>query len=100
MALTAYMKVEGKSQGEIKGDCPQGGDKKDFGARRADCRAHDNAAGGQRPSGRAQSERADACLKCKDAVAYGAKLGRAGGARAPRYCCRRKAGCEQGRKHQ
>ena len=29
MALTAYMKVEGKSQGEIKGDCPQGGDKKD-----------------------------------------------------------------------
>ncbi|MDR2160965.1 MAG: Hcp family type VI secretion system effector [Desulfovibrio sp.] len=29
MALTAYLKVEGKSQGEIKGDCPQGGDKKD-----------------------------------------------------------------------
>lgn len=29
MALTAYMKVEGKTQGEIKGDCPQGGDKKD-----------------------------------------------------------------------
>ncbi len=29
MALTAYMKVTGKSQGEIKGDCPQGGDKKD-----------------------------------------------------------------------
>ena len=29
MALTAYMKVEGKSQGEIKGDCQQGGDKKD-----------------------------------------------------------------------
>ncbi len=30
MALTAYMKVEGSSQGEIKGDCPQGGDKKDL----------------------------------------------------------------------
>ncbi len=29
MALTAYLKVEGTSQGEIKGDCPQGGDKKD-----------------------------------------------------------------------
>ncbi|MDR3135787.1 MAG: Hcp family type VI secretion system effector [Deltaproteobacteria bacterium] len=29
MALTAYLKVEGKTQGEIKGDCPQGGDKKD-----------------------------------------------------------------------
>jgi type VI secretion system secreted protein Hcp len=29
MALTAYLKVTGKSQGEIKGDCPQGGDKKD-----------------------------------------------------------------------
>lgn len=29
MALTAYMKIEGKNQGEIKGDCPQGGDKKD-----------------------------------------------------------------------
>lgn len=29
MALTSYMKVTGKSQGEIKGDCPQGGDKKD-----------------------------------------------------------------------
>ncbi|MEG1610193.1 MAG: type VI secretion system tube protein TssD [Bilophila sp.] len=29
MALTAYLKVEGASQGEIKGDCPQGGDKKD-----------------------------------------------------------------------
>ncbi|MDR2605544.1 MAG: Hcp family type VI secretion system effector [Desulfovibrio sp.] len=29
MALTAYLKVEGKSQQEIKGDCPQGGDKKD-----------------------------------------------------------------------
>ncbi len=29
MALTAYMSVEGKTQGEIKGDCPQGGDKKD-----------------------------------------------------------------------
>jgi type VI secretion system secreted protein Hcp len=29
MALTAYAKVTGKSQGEIKGDCPQGGDKKD-----------------------------------------------------------------------
>lgn len=29
MALTAYVKVTGKSQGEIKGDCPQGGDKKD-----------------------------------------------------------------------
>ncbi|MDR1041849.1 MAG: Hcp family type VI secretion system effector [Deltaproteobacteria bacterium] len=29
MALTSYLKVTGKSQGEIKGDCPQGGDKKD-----------------------------------------------------------------------
>ncbi|MFP4049994.1 MAG: Hcp family type VI secretion system effector [Desulfovermiculus sp.] len=29
MALTAYMKVKGKNQGEIKGDCAQGGDKKD-----------------------------------------------------------------------
>ena len=29
MALTAYMSVKGKSQGDIKGDCPQGGDKKD-----------------------------------------------------------------------
>lgn len=29
MALTAYLKVEGTSQGEMKGDCPQGGDKKD-----------------------------------------------------------------------
>jgi type VI secretion system secreted protein Hcp len=29
MALTAYLKVTGASQGEIKGDCPQGGDKKD-----------------------------------------------------------------------
>lgn len=29
MALTAYMSINGKSQGEIKGDCPQGGDKKD-----------------------------------------------------------------------
>jgi type VI secretion system secreted protein Hcp len=29
MALTAYAKITGKSQGEIKGDCPQGGDKKD-----------------------------------------------------------------------
>ena len=28
MALTAYMKVTGKSQGEIKGDCQQSGDKK------------------------------------------------------------------------
>lgn len=29
MALTAYMAVKGKTQGDIKGDCPQGGDKKD-----------------------------------------------------------------------
>ena len=29
MALTMYMKVTGKSQGEIKGSCDQGGDKKD-----------------------------------------------------------------------
>lgn len=29
MALTAYLKIEGTSQGEMKGDCPQGGDKKD-----------------------------------------------------------------------
>lgn len=29
MALTAYMAVKGNSQGDIKGDCPQGGDKKD-----------------------------------------------------------------------
>ncbi|MDR2340370.1 MAG: Hcp family type VI secretion system effector [Deltaproteobacteria bacterium] len=29
MALTAYMSVKGKSQGDIKGDSAQGGDKKD-----------------------------------------------------------------------
>jgi type VI secretion system secreted protein Hcp len=29
MALTAYLAVKGNSQGDIKGDCPQGGDKKD-----------------------------------------------------------------------
>ena len=29
MAMTAYMAVKGKNQGEIKGDCVQGGDKKD-----------------------------------------------------------------------
>jgi len=29
MALTSYMKVTGKTQGEIKGDCTQSGDKKD-----------------------------------------------------------------------
>lgn len=29
MALTGYMKVTGKSQGQIKGDCTQSGDKKD-----------------------------------------------------------------------
>ena len=29
MALTAYMAVKGKNQGDIKGSCPQGGDKKD-----------------------------------------------------------------------
>ena len=29
MALTGYLKVTGKSQGEIKGDCTQSGDKKD-----------------------------------------------------------------------
>ncbi len=29
MALTAYMKIEGQTQGEMKGDCPQGQDKKD-----------------------------------------------------------------------
>lgn len=29
MALTAYLKIEAATQGEIKGDCPQGGDKKD-----------------------------------------------------------------------
>jgi type VI secretion system secreted protein Hcp len=29
MALTAYMSINGSSQGDIKGDCPQGGDKKD-----------------------------------------------------------------------
>jgi len=29
MALTAYMAVKGKTQGDIKGDCGQGGDKKD-----------------------------------------------------------------------
>jgi type VI secretion system effector, Hcp1 family len=29
MALTGYLAVKGKSQGDIKGDCPQGGDKKD-----------------------------------------------------------------------
>ena len=29
MALTAYMAVNGKNQGDIKGDCTQSGDKKD-----------------------------------------------------------------------
>jgi type VI secretion system secreted protein Hcp len=29
MAQTAYVAISGKSQGDIKGDCPQGGDKKD-----------------------------------------------------------------------
>ena len=29
MALTSYMKVKGKNQGDIKGDCSQSGDKKD-----------------------------------------------------------------------
>jgi len=29
MALTSYMKANGKTQGDIKGDCTQGGDKKD-----------------------------------------------------------------------
>lgn len=29
MALTSYMAVKGKTQGDIKGDCAQGGDKKD-----------------------------------------------------------------------
>ncbi|GHU11779.1 MAG: type VI secretion system tube protein Hcp [Zoogloeaceae bacterium] len=29
MALTAYLAVKGKTQGDIKGDSPQGGDKKD-----------------------------------------------------------------------
>jgi type VI secretion system secreted protein Hcp len=29
MALTAYLGINGNSQGDIKGDCPQGGDKKD-----------------------------------------------------------------------
>jgi type VI secretion system secreted protein Hcp len=29
MALTSYMKVKGKNQGDIKGDCTQSGDKKD-----------------------------------------------------------------------
>lgn len=29
MALTAYMAVNGKSQGDIKGDCAQSGDKKE-----------------------------------------------------------------------
>jgi type VI secretion system secreted protein Hcp len=29
MSLTAYLAVKGKNQGDIKGDCPQGGDKKD-----------------------------------------------------------------------
>ena len=29
MALTAYMKIEHQTQGEMKGDCPQGGDKLD-----------------------------------------------------------------------
>ena len=29
MALTAYMAVKGSSQGDIQGDCPQAGDKKD-----------------------------------------------------------------------
>jgi type VI secretion system secreted protein Hcp len=29
MALTAYLAFNGNSQGDVKGDCPQGGDKKD-----------------------------------------------------------------------
>ncbi|MEG9883596.1 MAG: Hcp family type VI secretion system effector [Hyphomicrobiales bacterium] len=29
MALTSYMSITGASQGDIKGDCPQAGDKKD-----------------------------------------------------------------------
>lgn len=29
MALTSYMKVKGNKSGDIKGDCQQGGDKKD-----------------------------------------------------------------------
>ena len=29
MALTSYMKVQGKKSGQVKGDCQQGGDKKD-----------------------------------------------------------------------
>ena len=29
MAMTAYMSVKGKTQGDIKGGCDQGGDKKD-----------------------------------------------------------------------
>lgn len=29
MALTAYLAVKGENQGDIKGDCPQDGDKKD-----------------------------------------------------------------------
>lgn len=29
MALTSYMSIKGASQGDIKGDCPQAGDKKD-----------------------------------------------------------------------
>jgi type VI secretion system secreted protein Hcp len=29
MALTAYLAVKGKTQGDIKGDCPHSGDKKD-----------------------------------------------------------------------
>lgn len=29
MALTSYMKIEGKTQGEMQGDCKQGGDKTD-----------------------------------------------------------------------
>ncbi len=29
MALTSYLAIKGKTQGDIKGDCPQGNDKKD-----------------------------------------------------------------------
>ena len=55
MALTAYMKLKGKSQGDIKGDCEQGGDKKDsilvYGAQGRDPEgyAHRTADGAEDP---------------------------------------------------
>ena len=48
MALTMYMKVTGKNQGEIKGSCEQGGDKKLPVKTRAKSRVHANRAATRR----------------------------------------------------